>query len=388
MRSGWILGFLGVLVLAVGAGSAVRVRHPVANGLYYPAEPRKLLAAVNQYMDEAKTPELPGRYMGCIAPHSAYPFCGAAMGHAFRPLKPGQYDRVIVLASSHFAEFEGCSIPAVQYYRTPLGDVELDGPAIGRLQWCPLIDTRSVTSKGVKYYSDGTSRYPLHEVEYSIEVILPFLQARLGHFRLVPLIVGNFEGREGEINEMSLRAAAEALREIIDDRTFVVASSDLTHFGSAYGYQPFSEDIPNQIEGLDTQCIDILMHRDYTGFREFLSNTEDRICGVYVLELFLQLMSRDTQGVLLDYRTSSQVTGDPQTSVSYAAIAFFDRTLAPPEEKTYRAPKHVGPPPDAAAQAPPPPLMPSQSIPPAPPAKVEKEPRKKGLIPWFGKDEK
>jgi len=347
---------------------------------YYPAEAAKLRAAVEQYMSEAKVPELPGRYVACVTPHSAYPFAGAVAGHAFAPLKHGQYDRVIVLASSHFAAFEGCSIPAVQLFRTPLGDVELDGPAIGRLQWCPQIDTRSLTSKRAKRFSDGTMRVPMHEIEYSIEAILPFLQARLGRFKLVPVLVGEFEGREGIIDAKALESAAKALREIVDDRTFIVVSTDLTHFGNAYGYRPPGEDVQTIIEDLDTQAMELIMDRNLSGFRVYMKATENRICGMYALELLMQILPRSTKSVLLDYRTSGGITGSTESSVSYASIAFFNPLLPPAEGR----PPLVVPAsrPGGAVKAPP--LVP-EAKPARPEAAAPKEQaEKKGILRRLG----
>jgi AmmeMemoRadiSam system protein B len=384
---------LAVMLFSVGAGSVVYMRKPVANGLYYPAEPAKLLAAVNQYMDDAKPFDMPGRYMGCITPHSAYPYCGAVAGNAFRPLKRGQYDRVIVLGSSHFAEFEGCSIPAIQFYSTPLGAVELDGPAIKKLLWCPQIDTRSLTYQSAQRFADGSVRYPLHEVEYSIEVILPYLQARLGKFKLVPIIVGSFGGRGKGIDAAALQSAAEALRDIIDDRTFVVASTDLTHFGNAYGYHPFNEDIPAKIEDLDVEALELLMSRNSAGFQAYMDATKNPICGASVLELFLKLMPADTQGVLLDYTTSAKITGNTDTSVSYAAVAFYNPNLPAPEPKPVTSLEPMAPPAPADAKAGAPPLVPDGRVvePPQAAPKREapkKDSQKKGLFHWFGKDKR
>lgn len=379
MRRGWILGLAVAALLAVGAKEAVRVRQPVVAGIFYPAERNKLLAAVEIYTEDAKVPELPGRYVACITPHSAFPYSGEVAAHAFRALQPGQYDRVIVLASSHFAWFEGCSIPMVQFYRTPLGDVELDGPAIARLQMCPLIDTRAILSPRVKRFRDGSRRLPLHEVEYSIETVLPFLQARLGRFKLVPVVVGSFEGRDEKPDNNAIRAAAEALREIIDDRTFVVASTDLTHFGNVYGFRPFEEPDPERIEALDVTALEFVMHRDLPGFQSYIEETGNRICGEYVLELLMYLVPKGTESVLLDYATS----GGTETSVSYASVAFFNRHLPPAEPRPLTA-ERPRPRPTVAA----PPLLPHGAPRARPaPASPREDEEKKGILRRLRKSE-
>ncbi len=342
-RSWWRIaagcGF--VVVLCVGAIVVTRVRQPVAAGFFYPADPAQLRAAVEQYMAEAPMPAIEGRYLGCLAPHSAFPYSGAVAAGAFKPLLEGQYDRVIILASSHFAEFRGCSIPSVQYYRTPLGDVELDGPAISRLQWCPLIDTRSVTHRQAKSNLDGTRRIPVHEVEYSIELVLPFLQARLGRFKLVPILVSSMKGYDEGTDVEGIKATAEALRQIIDDRTFVVVSSDLTHFGNVYAFRPFGTDIEANIEQLDLDALDTMRALSRPAFDKYLRMTGNNICGSMAIEIFLALMPRRTESLLIDHRMSSQVTGNLDQSVSYASMAFFLPDEPPAESRPVVAPPPV-----------------------------------------------
>jgi len=58
------------------------------------------------------------------------------------------------------------------------------------------------------------------DAEHSLEVILPFLQAYLGEFELVPIVVGR--ANAGPL--------AEALSDIMDGNTLLVVSSDLSHF--------------------------------------------------------------------------------------------------------------------------------------------------------------
>lgn len=330
-----------VMVLCVGAIVVTRVRPPVAAGFFYPADPAQLRAAVDQYMAEAPMPAIEGRYLGCLAPHSAFPFSGAVAAGAFKPLLEGQYDRVIILASSHFAEFRGCSIPSVQYYRTPLGDVELDGPAISRLQWCPLIDIRSVSHRQAKSNLDGTRRIPVHEVEYSIELVLPFLQARLGRFKLVPILVSSMKGYDEGTDVEAIKATAEALREIIDERTFIVVSSDLTHFGNVYAFRPFGTDIEANIEQLDLDALETIRALSRPAFDQYLKMTGNNICGSMAIEIFLALMPRRTRTLLIDHRMSSQVTGNPDQSVSYASMAFFLPDEPPAESRPVVAPPPV-----------------------------------------------
>lgn len=374
-----ILGLGLLVILAVAALDDVRVRPPAAAGLFYPGDPAQLGAAVAQYINEATPPDLPGRYMGCIVPHAAYPYSGKVAAQAFRPLLTGQYDRVIVLAPSHFAEFPHCSIPSVHLFRTPLGDIPLDVDAIAELQMCPLIDVRSVTYGKARQFSDGSKRMPLHENEYSIEVLLPFLQARLGHFKLVPILVGEYRNYRDELDTDALKATAEALRKIIDSRTFIVASTDLTHYGARHGFRPFGSDAAAGIEKLDLDLLDLLLDRNLAGLHVYLDATGIPICGDNVIELFMRLLPRGTRGVLLDYNTSGRVTGSYDNSVSYGSVAYYNPAYAAPAARRMRR-RPVEAPVEQRATPVRPPAAPKAQASTEEPEAPEK-PQRKGLFP-------
>ena len=70
--------------------------------------------------------------------------------------------------------------------------------------------------------------------EHSVEVQVPFLQKTLTNFTILPVVFG----------EVDPEQAARVLAGVIDDKTFVVASSDLSHY---YTY--------DKAEELDHRCV-------------------------------------------------------------------------------------------------------------------------------------
>ncbi len=69
----------------------------------------------------------------------------------------------------HRTPVHGLALSSADAYRTPMGDVPLDKTAIASLD-CP----------GVQIFDES------HQNEHSLEVHLPFLQALLGDFSVVP----------------------------------------------------------------------------------------------------------------------------------------------------------------------------------------------------------
>ena len=158
---------------------------------YIRTKPETLLATVQKYLDEAVTPMPSARFVGCIVPHDAFGLSGAVAAHAFKGLKPGQYDRVLILAPSHFTDLEGC-------FRAGCG-----GFCHAVWAWCrwtvfwwigcagrPLITCKAIRNKAAD---------DIHGKEYGVETLLPFLQVTLQKFTLVPILVGSFKDAFGQL---------------------------------------------------------------------------------------------------------------------------------------------------------------------------------------------
>ena len=79
----------------------------------------------------------------------------------------------------------------------------------------------------------------------------------------------------------------------------------------------------NRLRDLDFGAIDPIVRGDASGFQRYLEQTGATICGRIPIAAFLTWVGSRYRGELLAYRTSLDVTGDYDHSVSYAAIAFW-----------------------------------------------------------------
>ena len=142
-----------------------------------------------------------------IAPHAGYVYSGSTAALAYARLEAARATirRVVLLGPCHRVAVRGLALPGAPAWRTPLGSVPIDAAGQADLAALPQVVT-SVEA---------------HAHEHSLEVHVPFLQAVLEDFALVPLAVG--------------RATPQEVAEVVDalwggPETALVASSDLSHF--------------------------------------------------------------------------------------------------------------------------------------------------------------
>jgi AmmeMemoRadiSam system protein B/AmmeMemoRadiSam system protein A len=301
LSSGGVSLLLGLALLAPPTGAIERVRESALAGSWYPGDPKALRQTVDGLLDAATTVGRTGEIRALMVPHAGYAYSGKTAAAAFALVRGRHYERVIVLAPSHFSAFKGLSIADVDAYATPLGEIPMDREAVAALRKSKLVRT------------DPTA----HLREHSIEIELPLLQRALAPgWKLVPILVG-------ELEEGDYPVAADLLRPVADEHTLVVVSSDFTHYGPRFGYMPFAPDdrVAQEIQGLDEGAIEQILARDGPGLLKYQAKTGITVCGYRALALLLYLLPPDAHVERLAYTTSGALTGDWLNSVSYAAFA-------------------------------------------------------------------
>ncbi|HSD26340.1 MAG TPA: AmmeMemoRadiSam system protein B [Vicinamibacteria bacterium] len=324
MRS-WGLATALVAVLAAAPvtfgpepSRAARTRPPALAGSWYPEGRAHLVAGAHFLMRIAVAPVLPAKPVALVVPHAGWSYSGLAAGAAFRLLSPGDFERVVVVAPSHQAPVRGYALDDATAYRTPLGDIPLCDGVLGALQ---ANDARVVAGAGDR--------------EHAVEIELPFLQAALGRFCLVPILVG-------DTDESLERAFAERLAKLDDGRTLFVFSSDFSHYGPRFDYQPFgalSPEVRNKVRAMNDRAAALLASLDAKSFHDYLRETGNTICGRNGLATMLELLPRiapHAAAATLAHYASGELPGmQDDSSVSYLAMAFLRQaspgaSLGPP----------------------------------------------------------
>jgi hypothetical protein len=153
------------------------VRHPSVAGLFYPADAGVLRSLVDHLLAEAHPPALPTPPKALIVPHAGYPYSGlvAAAAYSLLASMRSQIKRVVLLGASHRVYLRGIALPQTKAFASPLGQIAIDQVSRER-----LLRRGDVLASNIP-----------HELEYCLEVQLPFLQTALDDFVLLPIIVGS-----------------------------------------------------------------------------------------------------------------------------------------------------------------------------------------------------
>ncbi|MCX7825251.1 MAG: AmmeMemoRadiSam system protein B [Verrucomicrobiae bacterium] len=270
-----------------------RVRQPAVAGAFYDADPVSLSKTIDQFFAAVKA-EPVGNLVGLICPHAGYVYSGLTAAHGYKQLIGGDFRTVILMAASHTASFAGVSVGDFDAYRTPLGLVPISekSKALGSMP--PFV----MEPRFVARRPDGTVGEATPETfEHSGEVQVPFLQKTLKDFKLVSLVFGQADPAQ----------AAQAIATQLDDKTLLIASTDLSH------YHPYDE-----ANAMDKHCIEAICNLDLDGIGQ------DSACGrLPVLTLMHLAKTYGWKTKLLDHRNSGDTAGGKDRVVGYAAIAFY-----------------------------------------------------------------
>jgi len=315
---------------------AARTRPAALAGGWYPEGRAAILSAAHLLMRAGRPGPAPAvKPVALVVPHAGWNYSGPVAGTAYRLLRPGDYDRVVVVGPSHHEAFRGYAVDDASAYRTPAGDVPLCDGALAALR-----------GSGAQLVPAAVSP------EHSVEIQLPFLQAALGRFCLVPVLVGD-TGPDEE------RAFASRLAKLDDGRTLFVFSSDFSHYGPRFDYQPFgplSDAVAARIRAMNERAIDLLSRGDAAAFRAYLRETGNTICGRNGLATMLELLPRiapAARAATLGRYMSSDIPGLADTSsVAYVAMAFVRQGEPPDVEPLLAPPRLRDAPPDTPSLAP------------------------------------
>jgi len=279
-----------------------RIRRPTQAGAFYEGDAESLRAQIESCFlhrfGSGKLPKVENgslrSVVGLVCPHAGYMYSGPVAANAYYELAlDGKPDTVVVLGPNHTGYGSALALMDEGVWRTPLGDVEVDGEVAREI----VQETRLVNVDELA-----------HRHEHSIEVQLPFLQYLYGNeFKFVPVCF--------QLQDLaSAEEIGNALVEVLADRNAVIiASSDFTHYESQANASRKDNVALKAVEAMDA--------------KQFLSIVEAQkvtACGYGPIAALITaakgLLAKEAK--LLRYKTSGDITGDTSSVVGYAAVSF------------------------------------------------------------------
>lgn len=289
--------YLALLLVAVGplASATAQVREAKVAGQFYPDDPVELHELVQELLTRQPEPAFSGKPRVLIVPHAGYQYSGLVAAHGFRHLQGHRYDGVVVVGFTHRMPFAGASVDTAEAYRTPLGEIPVDQEGAAIL----------LAHQGVRHVEEAHT-----SGEHSLEVELPFLQEVLGHFKLVPVLMGSADWKDAE-------QLAEALATLarVGDYLFVF-SSDLSH------YRPYS-----QAQRIDEAAVSAMVLETSQALHRLFAAGEIEACGrgPIVTSALLAAKLGHLKREPLYYANSGDTYGNPKSVVGYAAVAMYEQ---------------------------------------------------------------
>src|SRR3989344_5636120 len=88
----------------------LNLRLPAVAGQFYPESKRGLEKMIDEFLSQAKPPQVEGKIFGLLSPHAGYVFSGQVAAHGFKAILGKDFDTVIILGDSHYERFDGVAI--------------------------------------------------------------------------------------------------------------------------------------------------------------------------------------------------------------------------------------------------------------------------------------
>jgi len=274
----------------MGSDDLAGIRPAAVAGMFYPEVPSTLAAEVRAHLAAGEARREPGANVpkAIIVPHAGYVYSGPIAASAYARLASARdtIRRVVLLGPTHRVLVRGLALPSVEAFATPLGSVAVDRAAVDL-----ALTLRQVVTNDAA-----------HALEHSLEVQLPFLQAALGTFSIVPFAVGDATGIEvGEVLDL-LWGGKE---------TLIVVSSDLSHYHRYADARKVDRETGEAILALSATL------------------DHEQACGATPINGLLRAAQRRRlRPQLLDLRNSGDTAGDKSRVVGYASFSFTEPELA------------------------------------------------------------
>lgn len=276
-----------------------QVRRPAVAGLFYPADPAACAEAARRLLAR---PADPGRWFAAVVPHAGWSCSGAVAARSIQAVARDDVDLVVVFAAVHTARrLDRAALDTFDAWLSPLGQTPGDAAL------------RRTLARSSAFVIDDRFHFP----EHAVEVELPLLSAAMPRAGLLAIAAPPHASPIGVG-----RAVAEATRDA-GRRAVFLASSDLTHYGPDYGFEPGGRGDQAWAMQNDRALLEAALALDPRGV--LAAAARDRsACGAGAIAAMLAAATAcgADRAALLEHTTSARVLGrdTSENFVDYASL--------------------------------------------------------------------
>jgi len=277
----------------------MQVRTPAVAGMFYPKETQELKNLVRScFLHPFGPGKMPPnvhkkKIYGVICPHAGYVYSGPIASHSFYAISSEPIELFIIVGPNHWGI--GCNVASMKdcNWETPLGNVEVDSESVNEL-------SNISESLELDFFS--------HTKEHSLEVQIPILQEVFSkEFKILPIaLIDQSKNTAIELGRCIAKIAK-------NKNSVIIGSSDFTH----YEQNDFAHE-------QDKALIEPILKLDLDRFYEILNEKKISACGYGAMATTMVACKElgATNGELLKYATSGDISGDKSSVVGYGSIIF------------------------------------------------------------------
>jgi hypothetical protein len=230
---------------------------------------------------------------GVICPHAGFVYSGPVACHSFYAISSSTSNLAIIVGPNHYGIGQNVASMIDAGWKTPLGLVEVDSESALELR----------EGLGIMEFDSFS-----HSKEHSIEVQVPMLQETFSReMKILPISLINQEQKIAMQVGMAIAKIAEKKDALL------IGSSDFTHYEeNGFAHRQ------------DLALIEPILKLDVDEFYKVLYERKVTACGFGAIAATM-IASKElgaTEGKLLKYATSGDVSGDKSSVVGYASIIF------------------------------------------------------------------
>ncbi len=277
----------------------MEIRTPAVSGTFYPENEKKLKNLIHECFMHPIGPgktsptDSDEKIYGVICPHAGFVYSGPVACHSFYSLSASSSKLAIIVGPNHYGIGQNVASMVDASWKTPLGLVEVDSDSVLELrEHLDILETDSFS----------------HSKEHSIEVQIPILQDVFSdEMKILPISLINQEQKTATLVGSAIAKIARKKDALL------IGSSDFTHYEeNGFAHRQ------------DLALIDPILKLDVDEFYKILYERKVTACGFGAIASIMTACKElgATQGKLLKYATSGDISGDKSSVVGYASIIF------------------------------------------------------------------